>query len=48
LGGHCLPGSLDLNTNISPGETMFFGCAPPNAFKWGEAIMQFFTAHPKP
>jgi poly(3-hydroxybutyrate) depolymerase len=45
--GHCLPGSTDLNTNATPGETMFFGCAPPNGFIWGEAMMQFFLAHPK-
>jgi poly(3-hydroxybutyrate) depolymerase len=47
FGGHCMPGSPDLNTNPSPGETMFFGCAPPNAVTWGAAVMQFFVDHPK-
>jgi polyhydroxybutyrate depolymerase len=48
FGGHCMPGGTDVNTNPSPGQTMFFGCAPPTAFDWGEEIVKFFEAHPKP
>ncbi|MBI5533887.1 MAG: hypothetical protein HY898_14290 [Deltaproteobacteria bacterium] len=47
IGGHCFPGGKDLNTDPMPGETLFFGCAPPNAFSWGEIVMQFFLDHPK-
>ncbi len=48
LGGHCIPGGNDLAANAAIGQTMFFSCAPPNAFVWGQRVMQFFVAHPKP
>jgi poly(3-hydroxybutyrate) depolymerase len=48
IAGHCFPGGPDWNTNPSPGETLFFGCAPPNAFHWGQVVMKFFLDHPKP
>ena len=30
-----------------PGQVCKFGCLPPNAFNWGEVVMQFFLDHPK-
>jgi polyhydroxybutyrate depolymerase len=44
--GHCYPGSKD-QTPTEPGQLMAFGCAPPNAFNWGETVMEFFMAHPR-
>jgi len=46
IGGHCLPGGDDLRGQVS-GESMFFSCAPPNGFVWGEILMDFFIAHPR-
>jgi poly(3-hydroxybutyrate) depolymerase len=46
LHGHCLPGGMDLTPSIS--VPMAFSCAPPNGFVWGQALMQFFAAHPRP
>jgi hypothetical protein len=43
LGGHCFPGSTDPGTQ--PGQAFPFGCAPPDAFAWGEEVIQFFKAH---
>lgn len=37
LGGHCYPGS-----DVKP-----FGCNPPTAFHWGEAVVDFFERHPR-
>lgn len=48
LVGHCIPGGNDLRANGALGQTMFFSCAPPNAFVWGEVVLQFFVDHPKP
>jgi hypothetical protein len=48
LKGHCLPGGTDLKANAPLGELMYFSCAPPNAFVWGQALMTFFAAHPRP
>ncbi len=48
LGGHCLPGGDDLIANGDLGQTMFFSCAAPVAFTWGEQVMAFFVAHPRP
>jgi hypothetical protein len=46
LHGHCLPGGSDITpSTLAP---MVFSCAPPNAFVWGQALMQFFAAHPRP
>lgn len=42
--GHCIVGSP-----IGPSPPQFaFACEPPNAFVWGEQVMQFFMAHPMP
>lgn len=42
--GHCFPGSA-----MNPfGPQYALPCAPPNAFKWGEEVVKFFKAHPKP
>ena len=47
LGGHCYPGSQDLDGG-EPGQLFGFGCKAPNAFAWGEAAVKFFLAHPLP
>ncbi len=46
--GHCIPGGDDVIANGSLGQSLFFSCAPPNAFAWGQVVMQFFVAHPRP
>ena len=48
LQGHCIPGGNDLPANASLGQTMYFSCAPPNAFAWGPRVMKFFLEHPRP
>lgn len=48
LGGHCLPGGADLPPNGTLSTTLYFSCVQPNAFVWGQQVMQFFVAHPKP
>ncbi len=48
LHGHCIPGGNDLQANATFGQTMYFSCAPPDAFVWGQVVMQFFQAHPRP
>ena len=48
LGGHCLPGGQDLPTSSIPSATMYFSCSEPTGFSWGQMVMQFFVAHPKP
>lgn len=48
LQGHCVPGGSDLPANASLGQTMYFSCAPPNAFTWGARVMKFFVDHPRP
>lgn len=45
--GHCYPGSTDLEVS-EDGQLMAFGCTPPTAFNWGEQVMEFFRAHPRP
>jgi dienelactone hydrolase len=45
--GHCFPGSQDQTITL-PGQLMAFGCKPPNSFTWGEEVVRFFMAHPKP
>jgi dienelactone hydrolase len=45
--GHCFPGSPDQTITL-PGQLMAFGCKPPNSFTWGEEVVRFFMAHPKP
>lgn len=44
--GHCYPGSTDKGT-VS-GQLFPFNCLPPNAFVWGDEVLKFFQAHPKP
>ena len=44
LGGHCYPGSTD--PGGAPGQLFPFACTPPNSFIWGEAVIEFFLAHP--
>lgn len=52
--GHCYPGSSDLTvtppeqTVIPPDQLMAFGCKDECDFNWGEEVMAFFIAHPKP
>ena len=48
LGGHCLPGGQDLPTGSFPTTTMYFSCSEPTGFSWGQMVMQFFVAHPRP
>jgi hypothetical protein len=45
--GHCFPGSTDLSITL-PNQLMSFGCNPPTSFTWGQEVMNFFKAHPKP
>ena len=42
--GHCIPGS----TTDPYAPQYAIPCELPNAFQWGEAVMQFFLAHPTP
>ncbi|MEM6995157.1 MAG: hypothetical protein AAF721_31890 [Myxococcota bacterium] len=46
LGGHCYPGSEDLEADL-PGQFLAFGCNPVSPIHYGEAIVDFFDAHPK-
>ena len=46
IGGHCYPGSTD--PSGQPGQVFSFKCDQSSPFKWGEAVMQFFIAHPMP
>ena len=43
--GHCFPGSDD--PGKVPGQACSFACIPPNAFTWGEELLDFFDAHPR-
>jgi len=41
--GHCIPGST-----MDPQAPQYaIPCKLPNAFVWGEKVMEFFVAHPK-
>ena len=44
--GHCFPGSKD--PSGQPGQVFSFKCNQTSAFVWGQAVMQFFLAHPMP
>ena len=44
--GHCFPGSTDPGTVT--GQACSFACPGPSAFAWGEEVMAFFEAHPRP
>jgi len=46
LEGHCYPGSTD--PGGLTGQLMSFKCEQPASFTWGEEVMKFFVAHPKP
>jgi polyhydroxybutyrate depolymerase len=46
INGHCFPGSTDAGGE--PGQAAPFGCDPPNAFVWGQKVVEFFLAHPMP
>jgi dienelactone hydrolase len=42
--GHCIPGST-----MDPYAPQYaIPCKLPNAFKWGDEVMQFFVDHPMP
>lgn len=45
LRGHCYPGALD-PADI-PGQLFAFHCEEESSFSWGEAVIDFFEAHPK-
>lgn len=45
IDGHCFPGSDD--PGGLAGQACSFACLPPNAFDWGEEIIEFFEAHPR-
>jgi hypothetical protein len=45
--GHCFPGSPDQSVTL-PDQLMPYGCHPPNSFDWGQEVLKFFVAHPKP
>ena len=49
LGGHCFPGSSDVHRR-EKGQIAGFACSEPagSDFNWGETVMEFFIAHPKP
>ncbi|MCX5747109.1 MAG: alpha/beta fold hydrolase [Proteobacteria bacterium] len=42
--GHCIPGS----TSDPYGVQYAIPCKLPNAFVWGQAVIDFFVAHPMP
>jgi hypothetical protein len=44
--GHCYPGSTD--PGGEPGQVFSFKCDQPAAFTWGDAVLEFFLAHPMP
>ena len=46
LEGHCYPGSTD--PGGLAGQLFSFKCEQPASFTWGDEVMKFFVAHPKP
>lgn len=46
IAGHCFPGSSDLTR--TPQRALVYGCEPPNAFVWGEIVIDFFVKNPMP
>ncbi len=46
IGGHCYPGSKDLNGG-APGQLFGFACVEKSAFVWGESVMKFFISNPR-
>ena len=47
LGGHCYPGSTD-HAPTEPGQLAGYGCKGDNAFHFGQVLVEFFLANPKP
>lgn len=45
LGGHCFPGSDD--PGDLPGQLMSYACVEQTDLHWGEAVLDFFDAHPR-
>lgn len=45
IGGHCYPGSTD--DGSAPGQVFSFACEQPAPFHWGQAVLDFFIAHPR-
>ncbi len=45
LGGHCYPGSDD--PGDAPGQLFSFACVEPTDLHWGQAVLDFFDAHPR-
>lgn len=45
LSGHCFPGSPDVGTSTF--GTSNYGCEDTAAFAWGQAVIEFFVAHPR-
>ncbi|MBL4685007.1 MAG: hypothetical protein JKY37_10485 [Nannocystaceae bacterium] len=46
LDGHCIVGGQDPGTE--PGQILPINCVDEPAFVWGEAVIDFFEAHPRP
>lgn len=46
INGHCYPGSTD--PGGLPDQFVSFACTPPNGFVYGQEVMDFFLAHPRP
>lgn len=42
--GHCVPGANAMTGTVWDA----LKCKPPNSFVWGDEVMAFFVAHPKP
>lgn len=47
LAGHCYPGSKDLDGG-EPGQLFGFGCTGAPPIHWGQLVVAFFQAHPRP
>lgn len=45
LRGHCLPGSPDIGTDRFANAG--YGCVDSSAVHWGQAVVDFFVAHPR-
>lgn len=44
-GGHCMPGADD--PGGAPGQIVPASCDDPFVFVWGQAVIEFFIAHPR-
>ncbi|MEX1368319.1 MAG: hypothetical protein AB1Z98_34630 [Nannocystaceae bacterium] len=45
LGGHCFPGSDDPGN--ATGQLFSYACVEPTELHWGDAVLDFFDAHPR-